>query len=200
VDDLTGIVTFVPDIGLVGNPTDVNYTVREIIVPGVLGSGDISNVATLHVAFAAGAGIPLAVDDGVIAITHYGGTPIDVLVNDTFGPDGPNIGTIVILTQPTYGTVSLDDGGTPNDPTDDIFIFVPIPNVPVTQDSFTYKIIDADGDESIATVRLSINCASTQTSDGGDTLGMLGMLMMMFMSMMIGLYFVRREEFERKRG
>jgi CshA-type fibril repeat protein len=200
VDDVRGIVTFVPDVALIGNPTDINYTVREIVVPGALGSGDVSNVARLHIAYAAGAGVPTAIDDGVIAINHYGGTPIDVLVNDSFGPDGPNIGTIVILTQPTYGTVSLDDGGTPNNPTDDIFIFVPIPNVPVTQDSFTYMITDANGDQAIATVRLSINCASTQTSDGGDTLGILGMLMMMFMTMMTGLYFVRRDEIERKRG
>jgi len=195
IDNVTGILTFEPDVTLIGNPTDINYTVREIVVPGALGSADLSNVASIHVAYAAGAGVPIALDDGMIAITHYGGTPIDVLVNDTFGPDGPNIGTIVLITQTAHGTVSLDDGGTVNDPTDDIFIFVPIPNVPVTQDSFTYKIMDADGDESIATVRLSIDCASTQTSDGGDALGILGMLVMMFMSMMTGLYFGRRKKY-----
>ena len=182
-----GTVTFVPENGLVGNPTPLNYTVKET-------GGDVSNEATLSVTYVSGSSVPNAVDDGIINITHYGATVIDVLVNDDFGTDGPNQGEIVITSQPTHGTVSLDNHGTPNDPTDDVFIFEPEPNVPQLTDSFTYTITDANGDTSTATVTLDINCASTQTSDSGDALGIISMLMMIFMTIMTGLYLVRKEE------
>ncbi|HFQ62219.1 MAG TPA: hypothetical protein ENK39_07990, partial [Epsilonproteobacteria bacterium] len=182
-----GTVTFVPENGLVGNPTPLNYTVKET-------GGDVSNEATLSVTYVSGSSVPNAVDDGIINITHYGATVIDVLVNDDFGTDGPNQGEIVIASQPTHGTVSLDNHGTPNDPTDDVFIFEPEPNVPQLTDSFTYTITDANGDTSTATVTLDINCASTQTSDSGDALGIISMLMMIFMTIMTGLYLVRKEE------
>ena len=138
--------------------------------------------------------MPVAIDDGTINITHYGATVIDVLHNDTFGTDGPNQGEITIMSQPAHGMVSLDNHGTPNDPTDDVLIFEPEPNVPHVTDSFIYTITDANGDVSTATVTLNINCASTQTSDSGDTLGIISILMMLLMTIMTGLYFTRREE------
>jgi len=143
--------------------------------------------------------IPNAVDDGVIEINHYEGTVIDVLVNDSFGNDNnfsaaTGLNAIEIITQPTHGTVSLDDGGTPNDPTDDIFIYSPIANVSEGTDVFTYRICDTDGDCDDANVTLYINCASTQTSDGGDALGVSGVLLMMLLFAGGGLIFLKREE------
>jgi CshA-type fibril repeat protein len=185
--NVDGTVTFVPEKGLIGNPTPMKYTAKEI-------DGDVSNVATLSVSYVSGSNVPQAVDDGVITITHYGPTVIDILNNDTFGTDGPNIGEIEITSQPAHGTVSLDNHGTPNDPTDDVFIFEPEPNVPLVTDTFTYTITDANGDTSTATVTLDINCASTQTSDSGESLGIISMLMMIFMTIMTGLYLIRKEE------
>ena len=181
-----GTVTFVPDNALIGNPTPLNYTVREV-------GGDLSNEATLNVSYRSGSGIPNAVDDGIIPIRQYGPNVIDVLSNDDFGPDGPGTQGIIIVRAPSYGTIGFDDGGTPNDPTDDVLIYEPEPNIPPVTDSFEYMITDSSGDTSIATVTLDVNCASTQTSDG-NTLSIIGVLMMMFMMVSTGLYFVRKEE------
>jgi len=199
VDEDTGVVTFVPDANLVGDPKPINYTVRET-------NGDVSNKATLSIQYINDSAVPIAVDDGTIRITEYGPTVIDVLSNDTFGSDD-NFGEanipneIIIITQPKHGTVSLDDGGTPNDPTDDVFIYTPEANIAHVQDSFEYTITDSNGDTSTAEVLLDVNCASTQKSDSGSALGVISMLMMMFMTTMAGLYYARREdEREDERG
>jgi len=136
----------------------------------------------------------LATDNGVIRITQYAPTVIDVLANgDSWGNNGPGT-TEIIFTQPIYGTVALDDGGTENDPTDDVLIYTPYPDYNDINDSFTYTITDASGLTSTANVRLYVECGSTQTSDGGDALGLVSMLMMMFLTATIGLYVIRREE------
>ena len=182
-----GTVTFLPDNTLIGNPAPLKYTVRET-------SGDLSNEAIMNVIYRSGSGGPNAVDDGIIPIRHYGPNVIDVLTNDDFGPDGPGTQGIIIVRHPAHGTIGFDDGGTPNDPTDDVLIYEPEPNIPPVTDSFEYMITDASGDTSVATVTLDVNCASTQTSDSGDTLGTISMLMMIFMTIMTGLYLARREE------
>jgi len=181
-----GTVIFVPETTLIGDPTPLKYTVRET-------DGDLSNEATLNVSYRSGSGVPDAIDDGLIPIRQYGPNVIDVLINDTFGPDGPGTQEIIIIRAPAYGTVFLDDGGTPNDPTDDVLVYEPEPNIPPVTDSFEYMITDASGDTSTATVTLDVNCASTQTSDG-NTFGIIGFLMMMLMMLSIGLYFVKKEE------
>jgi uncharacterized repeat protein (TIGR01451 family) len=181
-----GTVIFVPETTLIGDPTPLKYTVRET-------DGDLSNEATLNVSYRSGSGVPDAVDDGIIPIRQYGPNVIDVLINDTFGPDGPGTQEIIIIRAPAYGTVFLDDGGTPNDPTDDVLVYEPEPNIPPVTDSFEYMITDANGDTSTATVTLDVNCASTQTSDG-NTFGIIGFLMMMLMMISTGLYFVKKEE------
>ncbi len=52
----------------------------------------------------------------------------------------------------------------------------------------------AKGDYSIAEVSINIDLASSQTFDGGDALGTLSIIMMMLLTLMVGLYFVRTEE------
>jgi len=92
----------------------------------------------------------------------------------------------------------LDDGGTPNDPTDDVLLYTPAADVNNITDSFTYTITDAQGNTSTATVTLNVNCASSQRSDGGDALGMFSIMLMMFLTLMSGLYFARKEEILRE--
>ncbi|RLA68609.1 MAG: hypothetical protein DRG09_07670, partial [Epsilonproteobacteria bacterium] len=137
---------------------------------------------------------PIATDNLNVPITSYSPTVINVLSNgDSFGANGA--GTVEILfTQPANGTVALDDGGTPNDPTDDVLLYAPNADVNNITDSFTYTITDALGNTSTATVTLDVNCASTQRSDSGDALGTFSIMMMMFLTLMSGLYFVRKEE------
>ncbi len=189
VDEDTGVVTFVPDEDQLGDPTPVRYTVKET-------NGAISNEAIIEIfnpAPTASAG-PVATDNLNVPITSYNPTVIDVFANgDTYGVNGP--GTVEMkFTQPAHGSVVLDDGGTPNDPTDDVLIYTPVADVNNITDSFTYTITDAQGNTSTATVTLNVNCASSQTSDGGNALGTLSMMMMIFLTVMSGLYFVRKEE------
>ena len=136
---------------------------------------------------------PLATDDYTIRITHSKGTVVNVLDNDTFGSNGPSVGSIEVVAQPAYGTVSIDDGGTPDDPTDDVVVYVPKMDIPPTSDSFTYRIKDAKGNIAEAKVGLHVECATSQDSDSGSALGMLGMLMMLFVTLMTAMRFSETE-------
>ena len=93
---------------------------------------------------------------------------IPVLVNDDFGGDGPSIGTITVLTQPANGTAIVNDGGTPNDPTDDTVDYTPDPNFNGS-DNFDYEICDADGDCDPATVTVTINSVDDQPVANDDS-------------------------------
>ncbi|MFY7708990.1 Ig-like domain-containing protein, partial [Tenacibaculum sp. MEBiC07804] len=66
---------------------------------------------------------PDAVDD-TTTVSEDGSVDVDVTANDN---DVPTDGTLTVGT-PTNGTVTIDDGGTPNDPSDDIVTYVPNPD------------------------------------------------------------------------
>ncbi|MBR9920155.1 MAG: T9SS type A sorting domain-containing protein [Bacteroidetes bacterium] len=105
--------------------------------------------------------MPNAVDDLVTLIEDGGFQEIDVLVNDDFGNDGPGNQDIAIILNPANGMLVLDDGGTPNDPTDDSFQYVPDPNFNGI-DQFTYEICDANGDCDQATVFITVDPVNDQ--------------------------------------
>ncbi|MGK4567251.1 cadherin-like domain-containing protein [Flavobacterium sp. 3HN19-14] len=69
------------------------------------------------------------------------------------------MGTISV-TQGANGTVTVNDNGTPNDPTDDTVTYTPNANF-FGSDSFTYTITDASGDTATATVNVTINPDTT---------------------------------------
>ena len=173
-----GTILFTPEEGFTGNPTPVEYTIRNT-------DGAKSKLASITIIYEQD--MP-ATKDRNITIAHYGATMIDAATN----------GKIEIASQPAHGTVIFDDHGTPNDPTDDIFVFTPEANIAHTVDKFTYTITDADGNSHTVTVTLNIICASTQTSDSGAALNMTSMLMMILMTMMAGLFFRREEENTKK--
>ena len=81
---------------------------------------------------------------------------IDVLEDDSFGMDGPGSEAIALTTAANNGTAIVNDGGTPNNPTDDTIDYIPDTDF-VGQDSFTYTIMDADGDTSTATVTVDVS-------------------------------------------
>lgn len=184
VDTMTGEVTFDPDMDFSGDAT-ITYVVREI-------NGDVSNEATITIVYP-GSGFPIIARDDLDTITEYAPTVIDVLANDGWGSNGPGTQAITFI-QPIYGTVALDDNGTADDPTDDVPVYTPVPDHNDIRDSFTYTIEDAQGNTATATVTLNVVCASSQTSDGGDALGLVSMLLLAIMTAMSGLYFIRREE------
>jgi len=98
--------------------------------------------------------MPVAVDD---TETTDENTPvnIDVLINDDFGIDGPNSGSIGIITPPSNGTAVVDNNGTPTDPTDDTIDYTPDPGFAGT-DQITYQICDSDGDCDDAVVTVTV--------------------------------------------
>ncbi|WP_181248506.1 Ig-like domain-containing protein [Flavobacterium magnum] len=103
--------------------------------------------------------VPLAQDDFATTVEEMSVT-IAVLVNDSFGSDGP--GTVPVLTNPAFpdmtpmgGIISVNDNGTP-DSSDDTITYQP--NLDITgTDTFTYTITDSNGDTSTATVTVYIN-------------------------------------------
>ncbi len=173
--ETNGSVTFEPDFNFSGDAS-INYVVREI-------NGDVSNEATISIQYPSAIA---AIDDGVIKITHYGATPIYILDNDTYDGDV----SIKILAQPEHGTVEIVEDADGRQ----MILYTPEPDYNYVPDTFRYSITDANGNVAEATVRLDIQCTSSQRSDSGDALGTLSMLFLAMMTLMIGLHFVRKEE------
>ena len=126
----------------------------QIIVVTLTATDASGNIAQCDVTITVGNNTPLAADDNISTNEN---TPvlIPVLLNDNFGCDGPSIGTITITIPPANGIVTVDDGGTPNDPTDDQILYTPNSGYN-GMDSFNYSICDSDGDCSEATVEITI--------------------------------------------
>ncbi len=103
---------------------------------------------------------PVAVDDTETTLIN---TPVnvDVRANDTDGEDasGRPEGAITITTppDPAQGTATVNDGGTPDDPSDDTVDFTPA--LGFTGDAtFQYTINDANSETSnVATVTVTVD-------------------------------------------
>ncbi len=78
------------------------------------------------------------------------------IVTDIFDNDSdlPTEGTLT-ATNPSNGSVSIDDNGTPNNPSDDILTYSPNPDYNGS-DSFDYTICNSFGDCSTATVTADV--------------------------------------------
>ena len=80
--------------------------------------------------------------------------PIGPNVTD---PDGDPL-HITSLGQPAHGVVHIDAEGTPDDPTDDVFLYTATPGYSGS-DSFTFTVTDAAGAEASATVNVTVTAA-----------------------------------------
>ena len=142
-----GSYTFVP-------APDYNGTLPETITYTVSDGNGGSDSANVTITVTPVNDLPSASDD---AATTPINTPVTVPVldNDDFGGDGPSTGTISVVTAPQHGTATVDDGGTPNDPTDDTIVYTPDPGYTGT-DSFDYQICDSNGDCVTATVTITV--------------------------------------------
>ncbi|MGB5229272.1 MAG: gliding motility-associated C-terminal domain-containing protein, partial [Eudoraea sp.] len=89
--------------------------------------------------------------DDLITLDEDTFTIVPIYDNDS---DLPTIGTLT-TTNPANGSVSINNNGTPNDPTDDIVTYTPNPdyNGP---DSFDYTVCNTTGDCSTATVTVDV--------------------------------------------
>ncbi|HNB49840.1 MAG TPA: Ig-like domain-containing protein, partial [Chitinophagales bacterium] len=112
--------------------------------------------------------VPTAEADDT-TVPEDGSVTVPVLSNDTFGGDGPSTGTISIVTPPTNGTATVNDGGTPNDPTDDQIDYTPNPNYNGA-DNIIYEICDANGDCDTAIVNITVSPVNdVPTAEADDT-------------------------------
>ncbi|MGD1945644.1 MAG: gliding motility-associated C-terminal domain-containing protein [Croceivirga sp.] len=87
----------------------------------------------------------------MVTVDEDNSVVVDIFDNDT---DLPSNGTLT-TTNPTNGTIVIDDNGTSNDPTDDIVTYTPNAdyNGP---DSFDYTVCNTIGDCSTATVVVDV--------------------------------------------
>lgn len=90
---------------------------------------------------------PVAVDDLVLAVENQSLDVQLVTANDT-DPDGDSV-SIIATTTPSHGTLSTVGGR---------LLFQPGANY-TGDDSFTYTIADPDGNQSTATVNVSVNAS-----------------------------------------
>ncbi|MFK7943051.1 MAG: Ig-like domain-containing protein [Paracoccaceae bacterium] len=104
---------------------------------------------------------PVALDD-VVNASSDAPTEIDVLDNDT-DPDEDPLTITDIDDTGLLGTISIDDNGTPLDPTDDFIIYDPgtafdgLGQGEEATETFTYTVTDPSGATSTATVTVTIN-------------------------------------------
>lgn len=150
-DPIDDIVTYTPNPDYNG-PDTFDYTVCNTF-------GDCSTATvTIDV-------LPIvdAIDDAV-ATTEDTSVSIDVLVNDN---DIPTSGTFT-TTNPTNGTVVINDNGTP-DPSDDNVTYTPTTGY-VGVDAFTYTICDSLGNCSTATVTIVVTDALDLDTDNDGIL------------------------------
>ncbi len=96
----------------------------------------------------------LDVVDDMVATDVNTPLTIDVLENDMGIPEN---GTLTV-TDPENGTIDINDGGTPDDPTDDTVTYTPNSDYEGT-DSFEYTICDAQGNCDTATVTIDVGTA-----------------------------------------
>lgn len=101
--------------------------------------------------------------DDLVAVMENMPEVIDVLANDN---DIPTLGTLT-TTAPTNGNVIVNDGGTPNDPSDDTLTYTP--NLDYTgSDSFDYTLCDTNGNCSTATVSIMVNANGVDLDSDDD--------------------------------
>ena len=139
-------VTYEPNVGFVGNDT------FEYEITDENGNTDIA-IVTVTVVDTATDPLPNAVADAAVTDQDTPVT-IDVLDNDTHPNNGEEL-NITAFTQPANGVVTLDDGGTPNDPSDDQLVYTPNPGF-YGNDTFMYTIIDSTGDTAFASVTVTV--------------------------------------------
>lgn len=97
-------------------------------------------------------GAPTANPDRVVMLplTHR---KVDVLANDS-DPDGDLL-QLSILTGPAHGTATLNNNGTPADPSDDFIDYAPQAGF-LGQDTFVYQVADGRGGKSSAGVTVTV--------------------------------------------
>ncbi|HMQ60918.1 MAG TPA: Ig-like domain-containing protein, partial [Flavilitoribacter sp.] len=107
-------------------------------------------------------GLPDGCDSPLFAADDTGATDedmpvvIDVIANDDFGQNGPGNAPVQVIINPNNGVASVADGGTPNDPSDDMIQYSPNPDFN-GMDTLAYTICDANFSCDTALVVITVN-------------------------------------------
>ena len=148
-----------------------NYNGQDTFQYTITDANGDTSTATVTVTVNAVNDNPTATADSVSVDEDSTNNSFDILANDSFGGDGPNSGTISISSgnSDKGGTISVDDNGTANDPTDDKITYNPAANYNGT-DSFEYTITDANGDTATQTVKITVNAVNDLPTAEDDTI------------------------------
>ncbi|WP_236973391.1 Ig-like domain-containing protein [Maribacter sp. 6B07] len=140
-DDISDYtITYVPNDGFEGTDT-FEYTVCDLE----------GNCDTATIMITVGEPIELDVVDD--AVTTPVNTPIEIdMLDNDFGI--PTDGTLTV-TDPSSGTVEVNDGGTPDDISDDTITYVPNDGFEGT-DTFEYTVCDLEGNCDTATITITV--------------------------------------------
>ncbi|WP_159245951.1 Ig-like domain-containing protein [Tenacibaculum maritimum] len=154
-DPSDDVVTYTPDAGFVGTDT-FNYTVCNKTKPLVCTTSTVTVVV-----------VPTPDSQNDTANTTED-TPVIVAIytNDSNIPtDG-----VLNTTNPTNGTVTIDNGGTPNDPSDDVVTYTPDADFNGT-DSFDYTVCDnaSPANCTTSTVNVSVGATPDSQNDTANT-------------------------------
>ncbi|WP_421808925.1 gliding motility-associated C-terminal domain-containing protein [Flagellimonas sp.] len=98
----------------------------------------------------------VSTDQGVDVVILWKGNDNDI----------PNIGTIT-ATDPSNGSIQLNDNGTTNNPSDDNITYIPNPGYTGT-DSFEYTVCDDNGHCDTATITVIVNTSGIDLDSDGD--------------------------------
>ena len=151
-DPTDDIVTYTPNPDFNGQDT-FDYTLCNSF-------GDCST-ATVTVT------VTPIVDTVADVVTTEEDTPIQITWSGNDN-DLPDSGTFTV-TEPTNGTVTVNDNSTPNDPSDDMVTYTPNPDFDGT-DMFDYTVCDALGNCSTATITIVVSDQIVLDTDGDGIL------------------------------
>ena len=91
---------------------------------------------------------------------------LDILANDNLGPTG-SVREFGLVTNPTFGTIDIDENGTPDNVNDDFFAYRPNAGVNGLE-RFTYFIVTEDGVNSTAEVTIPLGNTNSGALVGFD--------------------------------
>jgi uncharacterized protein (TIGR03382 family) len=146
-----GVVSYQPNANYNGTDT-FTYTVSD-------GNGG-TDTATVTVTVTSVNDDPIAADDTATVAEDSGATVVDVLANDSTGPDAGETLTVTSVTQPVAGGTVTVVGG--------VVSFTPAPNFNGTA-TFTYTVSDGNGGTDTATVTVTVNPVNDPPTGVADT-------------------------------
>ncbi|WP_425237998.1 Calx-beta domain-containing protein [Ulvibacterium sp.] len=154
--NVDGTFTYIPDNDFVG--TDVFEV--QVCLPAP--NQSVCNTSTVTLTVKPD-NLPTANDDSYTINEDQANNTFDVLDNDDFGLDGPqDNNALEVDSNPSNGTATVNNNGTPNDPLDDYIVYTPNPYYNGL-DSLVYKITDANGTVVMATVNITVNPDTTKS-------------------------------------